>query len=162
MVLVRRRDGSVLGHFSGHNGPVLQAIPWTEGLAISAGVDQTIKIWRIDGGEIVGSLSNHTAPVVGLARWNDPEGKPLLVSLGQDRTVRLWDPLIGRLIRFVKLADLPLSMQLSRSGSLVVLLQNNSIVRVSLPMLRLEETVPLEAPKATQLVPSQEGGWYYW
>ncbi|MFN5185559.1 MAG: WD40 repeat domain-containing protein, partial [Planctomycetota bacterium] len=92
-VLIREQDGTQVSSFTGHTGIVLSAIPWNDQFAASCGIDQTIKIWRIADGELVRSLDNHTAAVTKLLRWSSPEGKPLLISMGRDRTLRLWDPL---------------------------------------------------------------------
>jgi WD40 repeat protein len=91
--------------------------------------------------------------VIALGRWLSPEGKSLLVSLGKDRTLRLWDPGIGRLVRFVKFPHVPLRMKISTSGSVRVLLENNSVANVSLPMLGLEETEVLD--------PTGLWAWYF-
>lgn len=152
LALVRRRNGTVVGAFSGHTGPVTCAIPWTQELAISCGIDQTIKVWEIESGTLVRSLDNHTGPVIALARWIAPEGKSLLISLGKDRTLRLWDPGIGRLVRFVKLPQVPLRMKISTSGSVRVLLENNSVAKVSLPMLGIEQAEVLD--------PTGLGAWF--
>jgi len=160
--LVRRSDGSVLVTFSGHTGPVLSAIPWTDELAISSGLDQTIKLWRIADGTLVRSLDNHTAAVTQLIRWTSPEAKALLISMGQDRTVRLWDPLIGRLIRFARLPDVPVKMTVSDSGLLVVLLENGSVCKLSIPSLRIVETVLLGEPRATTLIQTGPSKWWFW
>lgn len=152
MALVRRRNGTVVGAFSGHTGPVTCAIPWTQELAISCGIDQTIKVWEIESGKLVRSLDNHTGPVIALARWISPEGKSFLVSLGKDRTLRLWDPAIGRLVRFVKLPQVPLRMKISTSGSVRVLLENSSVAKVSLPMLGIEQAEVLD--------PTGLGNWF--
>ena len=142
--VVRRLDGTIQGSFSGHIGPVTCAIPWTDQLAVSCGLDQTIKLWKIQTGELVRSLDNHTAPVIALGRWETPEGKTLLISLGKDRTLRLWDPMIGRLIRFVKFSHAPVGMKLTDGGAIWVRFENNSMSRASLPLLRIVETDTLE------------------
>jgi len=159
---VRSRDGSILACFQGHTGPVTGAVPWNSELAITCGIDQTIKLWRISNGELVRSLDNHTSAVLGVLRWNTPTGKPILISLGRDRTLRLWDPDIGRLIRFVRLAALPLKMEFSDSGGLVVLLENATVSFVSLPDLTIQETIALEMPSVTTLVRIDHGRWLYW
>ncbi|MFM8399107.1 MAG: hypothetical protein ACKOAH_14850, partial [Pirellula sp.] len=82
--------------------------------------------------------------------------------LGRDRTLRLWDPAIGRLIRFVRLPALPLKMEFSDSGGLVVLLENQTVSLVSLPDLTIQKTIALEIPSVTTLVRIDHGRWLYW
>ena len=160
-VLVRRIDGSVRVKFGGHTGPVLSAIAWDEQTAISSGLDQTIKVWRVADGVQVRSLDNHTGAVVQLLGCDGPSDKRLLVSAGRDRTIRLWDPLIGRLIRFVKLPEVPVRMELSDSG-LTVALENGSICEVSLPSLRIDQTVSVSPRRIAAMVQTSRGVWWFW
>jgi len=43
--------------------------------------------------------------------------KPLVVSVGGDRTVRFWQPEIGRLVRFARLEAIPLAAVWSPDGA---------------------------------------------
>lgn len=160
-VLVRRIDGSVRVKFGGHTGPVLSAIAWDEQTAISSGLDQTIKVWRVADGVQVRSLDNHTGAVVQLLGCDGPGDKRLLVSAGRDRTIRLWDPSIGRLIRFVKLPEVPVRMELSGSG-LTVALENGSICELSLPSLRIDQTVSISPRRIAAMVQTSRGVWWFW
>ena len=161
-VLVRRLDGSVRVKFGGHTGPVLSAIAWDEQTAISSGLDQTIKVWRVADGVQVRSLDNHTGAVVQLLGCDGPNDKRLLVSAGRDRTIRLWDPSIGRLIRFVKLPEVPVRMELSESGGLIVAMENGSICEVSMPSLRIDQTVSVSPRRIAAMVQSSRGVWWFW
>ena len=160
-VLVRRIDGTVRVKFGEHTGPVLSAMAWDEQTAISSGLDQTIKVWRVADGEQVRSLDNHTGAVVQLLGCDGPSDKRLLVSAGRDRTIRLWDPSIGRLIRFVKLPEVPVRMELSDSG-LIVALENGSICEVSLPSLRIDRTVSISDRPIASMVQISRGVWWFW
>jgi len=161
-VVVRRLDGSIAGGFSGHTGPATSGIAWGDELCISCGIDKTIKVWRLSDGVLVRSLDNHTGAVTGLLRWKNADEKTFLISMGTDKTVRLWDPSIGRLIRFVKLPDVPRAMRISDQGELIVLQETSTAIRVSLPALRIEETVSLGERPDGSLIQSGPGQWYYW
>ena len=160
-VLVRRIDGTVRVKFGGHTGPVLSAMAWDEQTVISSGLDQTIKVWRVADGVQVRSLDNHTGAVVQLLGCDGPSDKRLLVSAGRDRTIRLWDPSIGRLIRFVKLPEVPVRMELSHSG-LIVALENGSICEVSLPSLRIDQTISISDRPIATMVQTSRGVWWFW
>jgi WD40 repeat protein len=161
-VLVRALDGSQVSRFTGHSGIVLSAIPWGEDIAISCGIDQTIKIWKVADGEQIRSLDNHTAAVTELLRWTSPEGQHRLISIGRDRTIRLWDPLIGRLIRFVKLKSIPTAIDFSGPESLMVLLDDGRLSRVSLPSLAIEDSDASVAAKGTTMLQIAPGVWRCW
>ena len=161
-VWIREQDGTQVSRFTGHTGIVLSAIPWNDQFAVSCGIDQTIKIWRIADGELVRSLDHHTAAVTKLLRWASPEGKPLLISMGRDRTLRLWDPLIGRLIRFVKLQSIPVAIAFDDPESLMVLEDNGKVSRVTLPLLSIEAHESSSITNGTTMLQLAPGVWKYW
>lgn len=109
---VNRLKGIFEGDFTGHSKPILATLLWDrDTLAITAGLDASIKCWRTSDGAWVRSLDNHTEPIVALAAIANPNGtSPWLVSASSDKTIRLWDPRIGRLIRFARLDSPPVAM----------------------------------------------------
>lgn len=173
-VRVRDLDGRRVSRFAGHTGIVLSAIPWDEQIAISCGIDQTIKLWKISNGELIRSLDNHTAAVTDLLRWTSSSGQALLISIGRDRTLRLWDPLIGRLIRFVKFPSIPIAVALADTETLMVLQESGRVSRVSLPGLVVqgelavqeglvaEEGQNAQEPGKTIIIQIAPGIWRYW
>jgi WD40 repeat protein len=98
--------GKVVAKYEGHSRPVLAVGFLPDGKAVvSAGVDQSLQVWRADTGEHVRTLDNHVATVNDLTvRPGAPaDAPPIVASVGDDRTVRLWQPTIGRLMRFTRL-----------------------------------------------------------
>jgi len=88
---------------------------------LSAGVDQTIRVIDPAGRQTIRSLENHTAPVRDLAlRRGVRDGPPMVASAGADRTVRFWQPTIGRLVRFARLPVAPTAICWTASGSHVL------------------------------------------
>jgi WD40 repeat protein len=54
------------------------------------------------------TLHQHVGPVLGVCVLDGVESaQPLAASWGQDRTVRIWQPLTGRMVRFIRLAATP-------------------------------------------------------
>ncbi len=94
--------------YAGHSRPVLSVAPLPRSSQwISAGADATIQLWT-DQGVRVRTLNNHTASVTDLTITSDRSGTALeLVSTSEDRTVRLWQPEIGRMVRFLRLETIP-------------------------------------------------------
>ncbi len=102
-----------------HSGAVLAAA-WlpTDDLVLSAGRDQSIRVLEPDTGKIRRSFDNHSAAVCDLAiRPGDRPGPIMIASCGADRTVRFWQPTIGRLVRFAKLPSPPTAVTWTPSGS---------------------------------------------
>jgi WD40 repeat protein len=91
-----------------HSAAVLSTAWLTADQVLSAGVDQSIRLLTPKSGEVVRTFDNHTAAVRDLAiRPGTHEGPPLVASAGADRTVRFWQPTIGRLVRFARLPSAP-------------------------------------------------------
>ncbi len=98
----------------------VQAALWlaADDLILSAGVDQAIRVLAAKDGRVSNSLDNHTAAVRDLAiRPGKHDGPTMVASCSADKTVRLWQPAIGRMVRFVKLPSAPTSVTWSTSGS---------------------------------------------
>ncbi|HEY9675620.1 MAG TPA: hypothetical protein V6D11_29525 [Waterburya sp.] len=54
---------------------------------ISGSTDKTIKIWHPGSGELLQTLSEHTAGVTGVAISPDSR---MIVSGSQDKTIKIW------------------------------------------------------------------------
>jgi WD40 repeat protein len=63
--------------------------------ALCASWDNSIKIWEIDSGRIVGALVAHSGMVAGISITQD--GKRA-VSTGEDKAVKVWDLVRGAVI----------------------------------------------------------------
>ena len=63
---------------------------------LSAGVDQTVKLWDVMTGRLMRTFQGHSNPVTSVAFSLD--GAQVL-SGSQDRTLKLWDVATGRPIR---------------------------------------------------------------
>lgn len=136
--LVDAGDGKRLHQLTGHSRGVLAVafLPGGESL-VSAGVDQSLRVWEASTGRAVRSLENHTAAVNDLAarpvRADEavrPTSPPLLASVSDDRTVRLWQPTIGRLVRFARLTSQPVAAAWSPDGGRLAVVCRDGRVRV--------------------------------
>ena len=122
-VLVHPFDGVRIGEASvlaGHSRGVLAAcwLPLGD-LLVTAGIDQTLRVWDVERGVPRRSLDNHTGAVVDLALRPRGDGPPLVASAGADRTLRFWQPAIGRMVRFARLPVDPQAICWTADGILV-------------------------------------------
>ncbi len=101
-----------------------------EQLLISAGLDQNLRVWNTGSAELVRTLNNHTRPVHQLAPRPVVAGIPLVASVSDDRTVRLWQPTTGRMVRFAKLNTIPLAVAWLPDGSQVAVAAADGHVRL--------------------------------
>lgn len=69
---------------------------------------------------MVRTLNNHTSAVHRLALRPTVGGLPMIASVSDDRTVRLWQPTIGRMVRFAQLDATPLAVDWLIDGSRIV------------------------------------------
>ncbi|XZE21555.1 WD40 repeat domain-containing protein [Pirellulaceae bacterium SH449] len=125
-------DLGISGTFGGHSGAVVSLRALSDNRIVSAGFDQTIRIWESKSGTSVRELDNHTDMVNDLVVIAPSEQFPKqrLYSCGQDKTVRLWDPETGRLVRFQRLAATPRCMAWDQVKSRLLVACDDKVVRV--------------------------------
>ena len=102
-----------------HSGPVFAAMYLPNGQIATAGADRTIVIWDSISGHPSKVLRQHTGTVHALACQTGELGKigePLLASASEDRTVRFWQPSIGRMVRFQRFKSAPRSIAWTMDG----------------------------------------------
>lgn len=97
----------------------------------TAGIDESLRVWEGQTGKLERTLPNHIGPVNDLAlRPSTGGGPPMLSSIGADRTVRLWQPTLGRLMRFVRLKSMPQAVDWTPDGAALVVACQDGCVRV--------------------------------
>jgi WD40 repeat protein len=131
--LVDVRTGDPMGILKGHSLGVT-AVGWlADGQTlVTAGIDHSVRVWSASSGAALRVLHNHTEPVHDMAVRPQPRGSetPMIATLSSDRTVRLWQPTIGRLVRFARLEAVPLSVVWSGDGSVILVSCGDGHVRV--------------------------------
>lgn len=148
LVLIHASAGGDPTPLEGHSRGVL-AVAFVEKAVVTAGLDQSVRVWEPDTGGLIRALNNHTGPVVGLAvRPGQAKGAPPMVaSIGLDRTARLWQPTIGRLVRLARLESPPLAVAWGARGDMLAVSCADGKVRLIDP-----ETV-----KTTRVLPAMTG-----
>ena len=117
---------------------------------VTAGLDQNLRGWELATGRQIRSRKNHTREVHQLAGRPATEGLPMVASISRDHTVRLWQPTIGRMVRFARLESPPLAVAWLPDGSLVAVTSADGAVRLVDP----------DTAKVVRKLPAL-GGWAY-
>lgn len=143
---------------SGHARGVL-AVAFLPGgkKLVSGGLDQALRVWDVESGREERSLTNHTAAIMALAvrpTPRDEEGNDktpaMIATIGRDKTLRLWQPTVGRMVRFARLPVEPVSLAWIRDGRAIAAGCVDGRVRVIDP----------ESVKVLHDLPAIEG-WVY-
>lgn len=113
-------SGNVEKSLDGHSRGVTTLCVLPDKTLVTAGIDQSLRVWNVDSGELKRSLSIHTQPIHWLTLRPKADRLPMLASVSDDRTVRFWQPTIGRMVRFAKLKSKPICSAWLSDGSQVV------------------------------------------
>lgn len=113
---------------------------------ITGGIDNSLRVWSLPEGKPIRTFNNHTRPIHDVAVRPQPplkpplskggkqRGLPMLASVSDDRTIRLWQPTIGRMVRFARLKQaVPLAVRWTPDGSRIVVACSDGRVRVMDP-----------------------------
>jgi WD40 repeat protein len=142
---------SSLLNYKGHSRGVFGICLLEDGKTlVSAGDDQSVRVWDVESGELVRSLNQHTRSVNAVALRPADGGLPMVASAASDRTIRLWQPTIGRMVCYVRLESEPLNIAWLNDGSRIVAACVDGRIRV---------IDPVEV-KVTQDLPAIDG-WAY-
>lgn len=90
-------------NYLGHSRAVTASCILRSGELVTTGHDQSVRVWNADTGELIRSLNQHSKPVYAIAVCPNSEGIPIVATAAQDRSIRFWQPSIGRMMRYVRL-----------------------------------------------------------
>ena len=123
------QGGKVIRNYKGHSRHVL-CLERSGTMLFSGGDDTSIRVWNINSGERLRTLNHHTGAVRDLAVRPGDQGPLTLASAGADKTIRLWQPAIGRLVRFARLESAPLTISWTPGGDLLLAACEDGCLRV--------------------------------
>lgn len=120
-------DGTLTELFKlrGHAGPVL-AVAFGPNCIVTGSADRSLKVWDKDG-QLQRTLSQHTEAIHAIAFR---PGTAICASAGDDRSVRIWQPEIGRMVRIVRQHDASiLALAWKSDGSALFTAGQEGIIR---------------------------------
>ncbi|MEZ6116763.1 MAG: hypothetical protein R3C28_09340 [Pirellulaceae bacterium] len=101
---------------TGHSRRILSLHPIDQHLFVSSSADHTLRLWDANSATLVRSLENHTDSVLQVEVRPAERPLPQIASCGADRTIRFWQPTIGRMMRFVRLDVTPVTIAWTPEG----------------------------------------------
>lgn len=127
----------------GHARGVLAIVLLPDDSPLTAGVDQSLRWWERAQAPPRRVLDQHTGPVVDLALRPGKHPAAWVASAGGDKTIRFWQPALGRMVRFARLPVEPLALVWLPDGSQVAATgTDGNVYRVD------AETAEVAAPQA--------------
>jgi WD40 repeat protein len=135
---------TLAGHSRGVTAAAFLSEHSKEPYVVSASLDQSLRVWSADSGELKRGLENHTRGVLGLAvrPGQKGDGPAVVASIGEDRTVRFWQPTIGRMMRFARLDAAPLSLAWIDEARLAVGCADGKVRLIDLQTATIDAEIP--------------------
>jgi len=81
------KNGYTLQIYRGHTGFIRKVIELKKDVLVTASVDPIVKMWRVETGKCLRTLTQHTMWVSGLIKFN--EG--YFATGSKDKTIRVWN-----------------------------------------------------------------------
>jgi WD40 repeat protein len=132
-----RRRLTLLHTLTDHSRPVLAAAFSPDGQRlVTASVDRSIKVWDAATGKLQRSFSHHTDIVhcLSFRPRTVVGGEPVpfyCASGSDDKTVRVWQPEIGRMVRIVRGHEGPIfAVAYSRDGARLFSAGKEGVIRI--------------------------------
>lgn len=132
VALMTADAGTAKTVLKGHSRPVTGVtFLRDETTLLSCGLDQSLRVWDCDRGTVVRSLTNHTQSITSLVMQpNLGNAMPMVATGSEDKTVRLWQPIIGRLVRFQRLSSPVTALAWYPDGTALVVGCHDGMLRV--------------------------------
>ena len=124
--------GEQLIRYEGHSRAVLAVRYLAVREILSVGVDQTVRLWNSGDGTHLRTLDNHVGTIndIAVRPASASQSADIVATISEDHTVRLWQPRIGRLMRFKRLADVPRCLAWSSDATKLYVGCNDGRVRI--------------------------------
>lgn len=141
--LIRAVDGQVVRTMSGHSKGLTCACWLSDGKQFVTGsLDQSLRVWDAETGEVIRTFNNHTSGLQSVCQRPSDSGLPMIASSANDKTVRFWQPTIGRMVRFVRLPDVAREITWSSDGQQIIAACSDGYVRLIDPETLMIRSLP--------------------
>ena len=130
--IVDARHGKSSGLYRGHSRGITAVEVLANHVLVTASIDQSLRVWDTSTGQESRTLNNHTDMIHAIAaRPVTDDAPPIVASVSSDKSVRFWQPTIGRMVRFRRMPSIPRAIVWSPDGRHVfVTSQDGSLARI--------------------------------
>lgn len=128
-------SGNPIASVEGHSRGILSLVE-LPGLSVlvTGSLDNSLRLWKLGEQLAVESmLDNHRGGVLAMALRPGKAELPMVMSVSEDRTIRFWQPTIGRMVRFADIPARPLTAAWIAGGRLAVVAASDGELRVVNP-----------------------------
>lgn len=110
--------------FNVHSKSILALTVLESGEIVTAGKDNSIRVWKQRQSKKARVLNNHVDIVNDIAerpsKKEQQKAMPMVVSISDDSTARFWQPTIGRMVRFARLTSVPTVVTWRHDGAMAI------------------------------------------
>ncbi|MDA1013138.1 MAG: hypothetical protein O3A00_01655 [Planctomycetota bacterium] len=137
-------SGRSLAIFRGHSRGITSVALLADNVMVTGSIDQSLRVWNASTGRELRALNNHTEMIHAIAaRPKLDAAPPMLASISSDKSVRFWQPTIGRMVRFKRLTSIPRAIVWSPDGrSVIVACQDGTVSRIDHETVDVTWTAP--------------------
>ncbi len=129
--------------YQGHSRGVSSACLLPNGEMVTTGHDQSVRVWDGDSGELLRSLNQHSRPINAIAVCPKSAGQPIVATAAGDRTIRFWQPIIGRMVRYIRLESEPLDIAWIGETQIVASCADGQARVIDAEKVEVLETIPV-------------------
>ncbi|MEC9094654.1 MAG: WD40 repeat domain-containing protein [Planctomycetota bacterium] len=129
-------------HYRGHSRGITSICILKNGEIVSVGHDQSVRVWDPESTELIRSLNQHTRGIQALAICPNHSEKPMIATAAADRTLRFWQPTIGRLMRYIRLGSEPLAIAWVNESQVIASCVDGQARLIDSDNVKILQTIP--------------------
>lgn len=136
-------SGKVMNTYRGHSRAVRSARSLTSDQLVTAGNDNSVRLWDAETATLKRTLNQHTKPINTIAVCPTSTGRPIIATAATDRTIRFWQPTIGRMMRYIRLDSTPLDICWLNQTLMAACCEDGQLRIVNAERVELVKTKPV-------------------
>ncbi|MGC6446557.1 MAG: WD40 repeat domain-containing protein [Rubripirellula sp.] len=104
------RTKKLIRSYRGHSRGITAVCYLPTQNLVSGSHDVSVRVWGLESTSAVRTLNQHSQPIHSIAVSPLESAHPVVATAANDRTIRFWQPTIGRMMRYIRLESEPLDV----------------------------------------------------